>query len=71
MFVQVMHRCGNIYCRQFMPVRSEHIVALKHILSPTAIYDDIDTFFQANGATIYALNFEASCRRRQNMPSTL
>ena len=28
-------------------------------------------FFQAIGETIYALDFETNCRRRQNMPLTL
>ena len=39
-------------------------------LSLATIYSDIDTFLQAIGATINALNFETSCRRRQNMPFT-
>ena len=58
-----------------------------HILSPATIYAgtlgtyclpkayiiyaDINTFFHAIMATILALNFDTSCRRRQNMPSTL
>ena len=54
-----------------MPVLSAHFVSLKHILSPATIYADIDTSHQANGATIYVLNFDTSCHRRQNMPSTL
>ena len=41
-----------------------------HILSPATIYADIDTFFHAIVATIYALDFETSCRRRQNMSLT-
>ena len=44
---------------------------LKHKLSPATIYADIDTYFQVNWATKYAYNFDTSCRRRQNMPSTL
>ena len=48
-----------------------HIVDLKHILSLATIYADIDTFFQANGAKIYDLNFDTNCRRRQHMLSTL
>ena len=56
--------CGDMYCRpysycrrrQFMPVLSAHIVALRHILSLATIYADIDTFFHANGTTIYALS---------------
>ena len=57
-----------------MPVLSAHIVNLKHnyIVAPATIYADIDTFFpQGNESTVYALNFETRCRRRQNMPSTL
>lgn len=67
--------CSDIYCRpytycrrrHFMPVLLAHIVALKHKLSPSTIYVDIDYFFQANGATIYALNFGTCCRRQQNI----
>ena len=41
------------------------------ILSPAIIYADIDTFSPGNGATIYALNYDTSCRRQKNMQSTL
>ena len=66
--------CGDLYCRpssycrrqQFMPVLSVHIVAGDNIM-----YANFDTFFQAILATIYDLNFETSCFRRQNMPLTL
>ena len=42
------------------------------ILSPAIINADIDTFPHAgNGTTIYALNYDTSCRRQKNMQSTL
>ena len=77
--LQQTELCGDIYCcsytycrqRQFMQVHSADIVAIKHILSLVTIDTDIDAFYQANGQTICALNFDTNCRQRQNMPSTL
>ena len=54
-----------------MPGLSAPIVVREYILSLATIHADIETFFQTTGATLYALNFETSCRRRQNMPITL
>ena len=54
-----------------MPVFSAHIVVLQHVLSPLTIYVDMDTFFQATGETISALNFETGLRRWRNIPLTL
>ena len=51
-----------------MSVLAANIVALKHTLS---ICRHRSLFSQADGATIYAFIFDSSCRRRQNMPSTL
>ena len=69
------HQCSG-HCRDNNPCNkvtgghSAHIVALKHILS-AGIYRYQRFFPQANGARKYALNFDTSCCRRKNMPSTL
>ena len=59
-----------------------YIVARTHIVDTRGTYcrpkayivdgdDNIDTYIQTNETTIYALNFDTSCRRRHNIPSTL
>ena len=54
-----------------MLVLSVHIDVLEHILSPATIYAEIAIFSHAIEVTIYALNFEKNCRRRQNLSLTL